>query len=161
MEAIKSLMDIDLESLIPDLESVVGVLEKVIRVTVLVAPAVMILMGLLYLLAAPREANHSLGYRFFWGMSSVEAWRFMQRLAGAVWAVCGLGLLITILVLGNKNESLQAMDKVWFVVKCVLGEMAVALVSCLVIDITMLIMFNRKGDRRWKKKEKAPKTKKK
>ena len=68
----------------------------------------MIIMGLLYFFAAPKEANHHFGYRCYFGMGSELAWRFTQRLSGIVLGVLGVlthfdllgGVEIPILQLG-------------------------------------------------------------
>ena len=103
MEALKALMeDFDPAAIMPDLSTFLGKLEVGMRVAVMAAPLVLLGLGLLYFLSAPKEANYKLGYRFFWGMSSVEAWQFTQRLAGIVWCVLGLTLCIVMAVLSGK-----------------------------------------------------------
>lgn len=156
-DSIKALMDVDLESLIPNLDSIMGVLEMILRVAVLAAPFVILIMGILYLLA-PREANHYIGYRFFWGMNSVEAWRFMQRLAGFLWCAVGVVLLIVMFILTKGIGEKEIMDRLWSVVRYILWEMGAIVAACLVVDITMLVMFDHKGQRRkLAKAKKAPK----
>ena len=64
MEAVKALMnDFDPAALMPNLSDVLGKLEALIRLAVMIAPLVLLGLGLLYLLAAPKEANYKLGYR--------------------------------------------------------------------------------------------------
>ena len=88
--SIKSVMDgFDPASLLPDLSKVFGSLVGVCRVAVMIGPIITLILGLAYLFLAPKEANYYFGYRCYFGMGSVRAWRFTQRLAG----VClgGLG----------------------------------------------------------------------
>ena len=74
MEAIKALTEgADLTKLLPDLSTFLGKVEALMRIAIMIAPLVLLGLGLLYFLAAPKEANYKLGYRCFWGMSSVEA----------------------------------------------------------------------------------------
>ena len=62
MEALKALMkDFDPAALLPDLQTVLGKLEGIIRLAVMVSPLILLGLGLLYLLAAPKEANHRAG----------------------------------------------------------------------------------------------------
>ena len=82
----------DPASLLPDLNQALTDLVPVIRYAVLLAPAVLLVMGLVYLFLAPKEANHTLGFRCWWGMSSVEVWQFTQKLAGITWTALGLVL---------------------------------------------------------------------
>ena len=81
-EDIKILMDnFDPASLLPDLSSMTGIVATVTRLAVLAGPIVLLIMGLLYFFAAPKEANYRFGYRCYFGMGSEVAWRFTQRLA--------------------------------------------------------------------------------
>ena len=146
MEALKALMkDFDPAALMPDLSDVLGKLEGIIRLAVMAAPLVLLAFGLLYLLAAPKEANYKLGYRCFWGMSSVESWRFTQRLAGAVWTI--LGAVLT-LVMWSACGKLQGMDTgkmADLAAKYILWELGSTLVSILLINLTVMICFTFQG----------------
>ena len=96
-EALKALFEeFDLAAFLPDLTNVLGWVEMLLRIAVMVGPMLLLLFGLIYLLAPPKEANHGLGYRFWWGMASLDAWQFNQHLAGLVWT--GLGLVLTIIM---------------------------------------------------------------
>lgn len=149
MEALKALMkDFDPAALMPDLDTVLGKLEGIIRLAVMVAPLVLLGLGLLYLLAPPKEANYKLGYRFFWGMSSVEAWRFTQRLAGCLWTV--LGGVLTLVMWSNcgKLQDMEAGIMADTAVKYILWELGSAVVSILLINLAVLICFTFKGEPR-------------
>lgn len=150
------LENFDPAEFIPELETVLGKLELVMRVVVLAGPAVLLALGILYMLLPAREANHHWGYRFYWGMSSVEVWRFTQLIGGAAWALLGLVLGI-IMYLNSKNfAGMEAMDMVWKGVKYILWEMGALAVVSLLVDITVIVFYNSKGDRRkfGKKKKK-------
>ena len=146
MEALKALMkDFDPAALMPNLSDVLDKLESIIRLAVMIAPLVLLGLGLLYLLAAPKEANYKLGYRFFWGMSSVEAWRFTQRLAGIVWTV--LGAVLTLVMWSNcgKLLELDASAMADKAVSYILWELGSTIVSILLINLAVLICFTFKG----------------
>ncbi len=150
MDFLKDILDnFDLEALLPELDTILGRVELLARIAVMVGPVVLLGMGLLYFLAAPKEANHSLGYRFYWGMSSVEAWQFTQRVAGAVWAILGLVLTIVMAVLCTRFRGMESMDMLWYALRLIFWELILVAVSCLAIDITVLIFFDRKGTRRF------------
>ena len=88
IESIKEIMDaFDPASLLPELGEIFTVITSVCRIAVMVGPIILLILGLAYLFLAPKEANYYFGYRCYFGMGSVEAWRFSQRLAGAVWAL--------------------------------------------------------------------------
>ena len=58
IEDLKGLLDgFDPAALLPELDSLLGALTVVIRFAVLVGPVVLLVLGLGYLFAAPREAN--------------------------------------------------------------------------------------------------------
>ncbi len=154
IEDIKQIMDgFDPAALLPDLSSIEGIAELVCRIAVLAGPILLLVMGLIYLLLAPKEANYYLGYRCFFGMGSQEAWRFTQRIAGIVWSVLGLVLTIVMVVNTNGFREYPVMDQVGKAVKCLLWEAGLALVSTLGINITAAVFFDRKGNPRFKKEK--------
>lgn len=148
-EDIKVLMDnFDPASLLPDLTSLVGKVEFVTRLAVLIGPIVLLVMGLLYFFAAPKEANYHFGYRCYYGMGSEEAWRFTQRFAGLVWAALGLVMSIVMLILTGSFPGNPIMDIIGSGVKCLIWEIGITVVSCLAINVMVMARYNRKGLRR-------------
>lgn len=146
MEALKALMkDFDPAALLPDLQTMMGDLAGLIRLAVMAAPLILLGMGLLYLLAAPKEANYKLGYRFFWGMSSVEAWRFTQRLAGVVWTV--LGAVLTLVMWANcgKLAGMEVSAMTYLAIRYLLWELGCTVVSILLINLVVIICFTFRG----------------
>ena len=152
-EAVKALMDnFDPASLLPDLSSVFGWMELVCRAAVLVGPVLLAVLGLAYLFFAPKEANYYFGYRTYYGMGSVQAWRFTQRLSGIV--LGGLGLVLTgvMILISGGFAGMEVMDMVWKALKCLGIEAVLALAANIVITVITALRFDRKGDYRNKKK---------
>lgn len=148
-EDIKVLMDnFDPASLLPDLSTVVGKVEFITRIAVLVGPIVLLTLGILYFFAAPKEANYRFGYRCYFGMGSEEAWRFTQRFAGFIWAVLGLVLTIVMLLITGSFAGNPIMDIIGKGIKCLIWEGGLILASILLINITAMICYDRKGMRR-------------
>lgn len=152
-EFIKSLLgDFDPTALLPDLGEMFSHLELMLRIAVLIGPLCLLGFGLWYLLSPAKEANHSVGYRTYWGMSSVEVWQFTQRLAGLVWT--GLGLVMTIVMAmicnGYRDMAQEAMifSALWAIV----WELVIIVVSILAINITIMVLYDRKGYRRRRKR---------
>lgn len=143
---------LDISNLLPKLDSVLGYVDAILRIAVLLAPVVIFALGLAYFLTPPKEANHGFGYRFYWGMSSVESWAFTQKLAGIVWAVLGLVLIIVMAILCSGFAGMELMAMVEKAVTLLIWELALVAVSCIAIDITVVVMFDRKGVRRFGKK---------
>ena len=157
IKSIKEFMDgFDPAALLPDIGSIVGKVQLVCSLAILAAPVIMLLMGLAYLLFAPKEANYYFGYRTAFGMGSVSAWRHTQRVAGLVFG--GLGLILTILMLMIllTFSGREAMDMVWLAVKCLLWEGALGLAAILSINSLAMYTYDYNGNRRRKaKKRKA------
>ena len=151
LDALKGLFEeFDLAAFLPNLSDVLGWVEMLLRIAVMAGPLLLLLFGLIYLLIPPKEANHGLGYRFWWGMASLDAWQFTQHLAGLVWS--GLGVILTIIMalICNSFRRMDAMDMVWSAVKCLGWEIGLTIVACLAINITVICVFDRSGYRREK-----------
>lgn len=145
----------DIAALLPQLDTVLGKVEMLLRIAVMAGPVILLVLGLCYLLLPPKEANRSFGYRFFWGMNSVSAWRFTQRIAGIVWTATGGVLTVVMLVMCARFRGMQTMDMVLSAVRCLLWELGVLAATILGIDITVLVCFDSHGDRRRKKQAMA------
>lgn len=153
IDSIKELMDgFDPAALLPELDTVFGKIELVCRIAVMIGPVLLILLGLTYLFLAPKEANHYLGYRCYFGMGSVQAWRFTQKLSGTV--LGGLGLVLTavmvFMMMSFRGMEVQAM--LWRAVKCLIWQAALALLANLAINAAAFFLFDSRGDFRSKKR---------
>ena len=149
MDFLKSLLSgFDPAALVPDLGAIFNNLDGALRVVVLAGPLCLLGLGLLYLLAPPSEANHVFGYRHFWGMSSVEAWRFTQKTAGLVWTGLGLALTIIMAFLCNGYRDLGAEAMLMSALTCVGVELLLVFLSTLLINTLVILHFDRKGTRR-------------
>ena len=149
IEDLKSIMDaFDPASLLPELGSILDVLVRAVRIAALAGPAVLLVLGLGYLIFAPKEANYYFGYRCAFGMGSVEAWRFTQRLAGIVWSALGLILLVAMLVLTKGFAEMEAYDVVWTGAKYILWEVGLVVASRLFINGSLMSKFTYDGEYR-------------
>ena len=149
IEDLKSLMDgFDPASLLPELDRILEVIVYAVRIATLLGPIVLLALGLGYLIFAPREANYIFGYRCTFGMGSVEAWRFTQRLAGIIWGVLGLVLTIVMTSLTKNFAGQDLQEVLWLAVKYVLWEAGLALVSSIVINTVVMIRFTYDGEYR-------------
>ena len=139
------LESIDLAKLVPEMDSLLGKVQAVTSVALMIGPIVMLIFGLWYFFLPPKEANHRAGFRTWFGMGSVEAWKFTQKLAGIVWG--GLGLILSvvmgILCLGLKNKEIMEMANTALI--CLLWQAGLALVSYLVICLIVMFRYNSKG----------------
>ena len=146
IEDFKGLMDdFDPASLLPELDTVMGKIALIARIAVLIGPAVLLVMGLVYIFASPKEANYTLGYRCYFGMGSVEAWRFTQKLAGIAFAALGLGLGIVMLLVSGGFAAMETMDLLWRAVWCMVWEAGLTAAACIAVNTVVMLRFDRKG----------------
>ena len=153
IDSIKEMMDgFDPASLLPELSSVFDFVAAVCRIAVLAGPIILLLLGLAYLLFAPKEANYYFGYRCYYGMGSVEAWRFTQRLAGAVLGGTGLVLTGVMVFISGGFAGMEAMDMVWKAFWCLVWQAVLILLANAAIWAVTFFRFDARGNYRTKKK---------
>ena len=153
LESIKEMMDaFDPAALLPELDCVFSLVATVCKVAILAGPIVLLVLGLAYLFLSPKEANYYFGYRCYYGMGSVQAWRFTQRLAGIV--LGGLGLVLTgvALVASVCFGSMDAEALVWRAAGCMILEAVATIAGIVFINVTAAMKFDKKGE--FRKKEK-------
>lgn len=154
IESIKEIMDaFDPAALLPEMESIFETLVPLCRIAVLVGPILLLALGLAYLLMAPKEANYYFGYRCYFGMGSIYAWRFTQRFAGIVLGSLGLILTGVMLVITGSFPEMEAMDMVWKAVSCLAWEAGTALAATLFINFTVMLCYDSRGQFRGKKRK--------
>lgn len=154
IEALKSIFEnFDLAAFLPQIDSILGWTETVLRLCVMAGPLLILGFGLLYLISPPKEANYSLGYRFWWSMASLDAWQFTHRLAGWIWTPLGLILTIVMAVICNGFRGMDIMDMALLSAKCLGWELALTVIACMVINIAVIVVFDRKGFRRFEYEE--------
>lgn len=154
IETIKELMDaFDPAALLPDISEIFGSLATVCRIAVMIGPIVLLALGLAYLFLSPKEANHYFGYRCYFGMGSVNAWRFTQRMAGML--LGGLGLILTLVMfsISGSFAQMEVTAMVWKAIECLIWEAVLAFLANLSINVTAAIRYDRKGIRRRTKKK--------
>ena len=140
-------------SLIPSLESLLGKLDLLARVLVMAGPLALLGLGLYYFLLPPKEANHSAGYRFRYGMRKVKVWKFMQRIAGMVYSLVGLVLTIVMAVMCVRFGSMEAEEMLWYAAKCILWELGVIAFATLAINVTVVVVYDSQGNSRKEMRE--------
>ena len=148
LDSLKSLFEgFDIAAFLPELTTILGWVETLLRLAVMAAPLLLLGFGLLYLLAPPKEANYSLGFRCWWGMSSLDAWQFTQKIAGMIWSVLGLILTVVMALICNAFRRMEPMDMVWTAVKCLGWELGLTLVATLAVNVIVIVVFDKDGYR--------------
>lgn len=146
IDDIKAMMDgFDPASLLPDIGKIVGIMAPLCRIAVLIGPLILLGFGIAYLLLAPKEANHYFGYKTYFGMGSVAAWRYTQRLAGIILSGTGLVLTVAMLAASISFGAIAPMDMLWRTVRCLLWQAGLIVAANLAVHITVAVLYNRKG----------------
>ena len=138
--------EFDMENFMPNLDSVIGWVELLARIAVMAGPLLVLIFGLIYFFIPPKEANHSLGYRFYWGMGSIRAWRFTQKIAGLAWMAIGLLLSIIMFIVCNAFRGMDTPQLLSAAITCLFWELGVIAVVCIAIDVVVLLRYDRKGN---------------
>ena len=149
IENIKQLMDnFDFATLLPDIMNLMNGIITFAYIALFASPLLLLGLGLHYFLTAPKEANYTSGYRCYWGMGSEEAWRFTQKLAGVLWSLTGVVMLFGCVLLTQRFPAMEPSDVLWKIISCMAFQGAIVLVIRLLIYITVMFRFDRKGNRR-------------
>ena len=155
IDSIKEMMDaFDPASLLPELGDIFSFIATVCQIAVMVGPIILLCLGLAYLFFAPREANYYFGYRCYFGMGSVEAWRFTQRLAGIVLGALGLVLAGVMLFLSMGFPGMAPEEMVWNAFWCLIWQAVLALLANAGIWAAAFFRFDARGNYRKKKNNK-------
>ena len=151
IDSIKEIMDaFDPATLLPELGDIFSLVTTVCQIAVMIAPIILLVLGVAYLLLAPKEANYYFGYRCYYGMGSVEAWRFTQRFAGFILGVLGLILTGVMLVMSMGFPGMDMMAMVWKAFWCLIWQGILALLANISIWAVTFFRFDAKGNLRKK-----------
>ncbi|MDO5401791.1 MAG: SdpI family protein [Eubacteriales bacterium] len=153
-ESLKKLMDgFDPAALLPELDNMFGTLDTICRWAVMIGPVVLLVLGLCYLFLSPKEANYYFGYRTYFGMGSVNAWRFTQRIAGMIFTALGLVLTVVMLVIIGGFGAMEVSAMVYRAIWCLVWEAILAILATVSINSLAMYFFDRKGEYRRKPKK--------
>ena len=151
MDDILSLLqDFDIANFLPEPDKFVNSLEGWVRLLVLIGPLVLLGLGIWYYFAPPKEANHSAGFRTYWGMGSVEAWRFAQKLAGMGYMVLGGVLSVLMLIVSLFFNGDKALAMINAALVCVIIELILVLLLWIIINMLVFRAYDKDGKRRKK-----------
>ena len=144
----KFLNDFDIGALLPNLTKLSGWIEAIMRLAVMVGPIVLLVLGLLYLASPPKEANHSAGFRCWWGMASLDAWQFTQKAAGITWTVLGTVLTVVMAIKSARLAGLELPVMLDKAVVYLIWQLVLTVASVIGVNIAAIVVFDRRGFRR-------------
>ena len=87
MDFISKIFDLDLSKFVPEMPVFLGLLRALLVIIILAGPILLVTLGVMYLLRPAPEANYKYGFRTYYGMGSVEAWKFSQKIAGLAYGL--------------------------------------------------------------------------
>lgn len=145
----------DLGQLVPELDKVTGWVQWLLSLAVRIGPVCILVLGLIHLLIPPKEANHKAGYRTYFGMGSVEAWMFTQRVSGAVMTLMGLILTVIAFIAVKKFSGMDLMAMGQKAFNLIKFQAVCALVIYVGMFLLTAIVFDRNGNRRFGGKKEA------
>ena len=154
MEKITEILDkLDLAKFVPELDKLLELALKATRFAVRVGPMCILLLGIIYLFLHPNEANHKAGYRTFFGMGSVHAWRFTQRVSGFIMILVGL-FLNGSAKKAAEGFSIQNSDEmISQAIDLIKVQLLWAVIIIVFMALLTTVMFNVKGKCRFKRLE--------
>ena len=147
MEKITELLDKleNLGDLLPKLNTLTGWVQWLISLAVRIGPVCILVLGLIYLLIPPKEANRKAGYRTIFGMGSITAWHFTQRVAGALMTVIGAILTISAYITVASMAKLPLMDMAQKAFHAVIVQAVIALILYVFMFVLTAVMFDYQG----------------
>lgn len=150
MEKITELLNsFSLEKYIPKLDTLMGWVQWLISLAIRVGPICILVLGLIYLLIPPKEANWKAGYRTYFGMGSVMAWNFTQRVAGILMIPTGLLLTVIAYVKIGKFSDYDLMTMAQKAFGAIIFQVVCALIIYIFMFVLTAVMFTRNGDCRF------------
>lgn len=147
MEKITELLDKleNLGDLIPKLNTLTGWVQWLISLAVRIGPLCMLVLGLIYLFIPPKEANRKAGYRTIFGMGSITAWHFTQRVAGCIMTAIGAILTIAAFITVARFGKMDLMDMAHTALQAVKVQAIFALLIYVFMFVLTALVFDYNG----------------
>ena len=148
MELISKLFDMDLSKLVPELPVFLGLMHTLLVLAVLIGPILMVVLGALYLFKPAPEANYKYGFRTYFGMGSIEAWQFSQKIAGLIFGALGALLLIIMFIVVLTFIKKDLFQIAGTAIVCLIWEAVLTLAARVAISVLCWKYFDKDGNRR-------------
>ena len=148
MELISNLFDMDLSKLVPKLPVFLGFVNTFLVLAVLIGPILLVVLGALYLFKPAPEANFKYGFRTYFGMGSIEAWQFSQRIAGLIFGGLGVLLLVIMLIVVLTFIGKDLFRIAGTTIVCLIIQAVLTLAARVTISVLCWKYFDKDGNRR-------------
>lgn len=151
MEAITGLLEgFDFTKLLPKIGQLMSSVRFWTVLLMYVGPLVLLGFGLWYYLKPVSSPSRKTGFRTYFGMGSIEAWLFTQKLAGMVWT--GLGGVMTLIsvIVSLSGRGEDTMSIVSGAVVWMIWQVVLTLLSYAAIYLIVFFNFDKEGNSRRK-----------
>ncbi len=149
MDAIMNLLkEFDPSAMLPNIFTTIGILEAFARILMLIVPLLLGGLGCAYYFKPPAEANHIFGYRTYFGMGSVEAWKYTQKLAGFGYMALGGGLTVIMIIVNLCLIGADTLTVLTASAICLLIQLVLTGLGVLGLNIYLAIRYDRDGSLR-------------
>ena len=142
------LQDFDVANFLPEPGDYISSLAGWIRFAVLLGPLILRVRGVRFFFWPPKEANHSVGFRTYWGMGSIKAWLFSQKLAGISFMILGGVLLVVSFFVSLTFNGNKAMEMINTAFVLVLVQLVLILSVWVALNLVIYRTFDKNGKRR-------------
>lgn len=143
-----------LDKIIPKLNTLLSDIRLWMGLLLYVGPVLLLGIGLFCFFLSPKEANHRLGYPSIYGMGSVPAWRFSQKLGGLVLGGLGLLLLIVSIIVSIVISGDPLNDAMTTVYVILIIQASMTLAAYIGVEVTLIVRYDLAGNLRkcWRHK---------
>ena len=148
MDIITKLFDLDLSKFVPAMPVFLGALRALLVIIILAGPILLVTLGAMYLLRPAPEANFKYGFRTYFGMGSVEAWKFSQKIAGLAYGGLGAILLLVMFIIVLTFFGKDLFQIANSAIICLLWEAGLTLIARITVSIMCYIYFDKDGNRK-------------
>lgn len=148
MELITKLFDIDFAALVPELPVFLKLVRTLLALLMLAGPVALTVLGALYLFKPAPEANYNFGFRTYYGMGSIEAWQFSQKIAGLAFGALGAALLLIMLIVILCFIGKNLLQVAIMAMICLLCQVVLVLAARIVVAVLCKRYFDKDGNRR-------------
>jgi len=142
------LREFDIAAMLPEMGTFLGRIALFLRLILLAGPIIMLGLGLIYFFIPPKEANHALGYRSRWSMSSVEVWQYAQRIAGLIYMCLGGGLTLAMIIVVIVMGKQELMGMITTSLICAVIQVVLMVAAWITIEIFLRQYYDINGNRK-------------
>ena len=148
MDFITKIFDLDLSAFVPEMPAFLGGIRALLVILQLLGPILLAGFGALYLFKPAPEANYRYGFKTYYGMGSIEAWQFSQRIAGMIFGGLGAVFLLAMTIVALTFIGKDLFRIAGTVIICLLIQAVFTLAARITIAVLCRKYFDKDGNHR-------------